>query len=165
MSAWWQVLSRFSLIVDSKWKFCNCFTHVHWIIHLNEKYTRYLLLTWCMLSCVLCCLHHFILSEPWVFTWQCCYNTCFLRAECVKLHPRWTIGLLKMKKKRFRGLFMSGVFFFTLQICGFLSNFLSVSSFQHQPLCAGDVTDHIYDGDEWTGPAVNYTETWTSQKD
>ncbi|KAF4794138.1 GPI ethanolamine phosphate transferase 1 isoform X3 [Turdus rufiventris] len=35
----------------------------------------------------------------------------------------------------------------------------------HQPLCAGDVTDHIYDGDERTGPAVNYTETWTSQKD
>lgn len=47
----------------------------------------------------------------------------------------------------------------------FFSHFLNLSSLQHQPLCAGDVTDHIYDGDEWTGPAVNYTETWTFQKD
>lgn len=47
----------------------------------------------------------------------------------------------------------------------FSLTFLSISFLQHQPLCAGDVADHIYDGDEWTGPAVNYTETWTSQKD
>lgn len=72
---------------------------------------------------------------------------------------------MEKKKKYSEGYSCQGVFFFTLQICIFLSLFFSDSSLQHQPLCAGDVTDHIYDGDEWTGPAVNYTETWTSQKE
>lgn len=67
-----------------------------WKVHLV------LLLTWCMLSCVFGCTHHFILSETWVFTWQDCYNTCLLRAVYMKLHPRWTIRpTLNGKKKKY----------------------------------------------------------------